>query len=917
MSSSDRQPHASGEADDLFAPGEVFASRYRMVTRLGQGLVGDVWRADDLVLGIPVAIKVLHTPAPGARRLLLNETLLARRITHPAVCRVFDVGEERGHVFLSMELVDGEDLAALVHRVGRLPGEKVADIGRQLCEALAAAHAQGILHRDLNPANVLIDQHGSVRIADFGLAVVRGDGGRHTGVGTDGYMAPEQLASGGAITEQTDLYALGVVLYELLVGRHPHDQPGVHGRTRRPSTLAPGIDPQLERVVLQALSPDPRDRPASAVAMEAQLAACAEAAVGPRRRSWPAVAVAGAVAAAIAALALTYAGRRSRPPLSEQDTILLTNFANTTSDPVFDGALKVALAVAMEQSPFLKVFPDDRVREALRLMNRAPDEPVTPQVAREIAQRERLKALLTGSIASLGRNYVIAIEAVNAQTGDVMAREQMEVTEKEQVLGALGQAAARLREKLGESLASIQKFDVPLPRATTPSLEALHAYALALDQDRLVARAGAIPHLNRALELDPGFALAQALLSGIYANSRRSSLAPDYSRRAFALRDRVSERERFFISWRYYHDAEQDWDKAFELAQSWTRTYPREAFAFNSLGAAFSAIGRPDQAIDAFRTAARLDMFVVPLENLAVAYMALNRFEDAKEVVRQASARAPELVSLRRVGYLGALVDGDEQGMAREIEAARRAPDAMSASDWEARRFAFGGRVLAAHDQFRTAVRRAVQAELRESAAQWSAVDAEGHALVGQCADARRETAEAVGLSRDNFTLERSARALALCGAGREVSALSRELTERFPNATLTSRIQLPVAAAALALRSGDAPRALATLEPVKPYDRARGAEFWPAYLRGQAYLASKDGRAAAEQFEAIVNHRGLAADSPLYALAHAGLARAAAITGNAAKARSMYEAFFALWRDADADAAPLQEARAEYARLR
>jgi eukaryotic-like serine/threonine-protein kinase len=913
---------------ELFAPGEVFAGRYRMVTRLGQGGMGDVWRADDLVLGIPVALKLIHSTSAEGRHLLVNEVRLARRITHPAVCRVFDIGEERGQVFLSMELVEGEDLAALIQRVGRLPSEKVADIGRQLCDALAAAHAQGILHRDLKPANVLIDENGSVRITDFGIAVMRDEGAHHTGIGTPGYMAPEQLTSGAPVSERTDIYALGRVLYELLVGR----QTLVQGaQWQRPSTIVPDVDARLERVIMHALSPDARDRPPSAAAMAADLTVSSRTALIPGGRFWF-IATALAGAAAIVVLALSFRPPRAVRTLTEQDTILLTDFMNTTGEPVFDGALKVALAVAMEQSPFIKIFPDERVRETLRLMNRSPDERITRSIAREIAQRERLKALLTGSIASLGRNYVLAIEAINSQTGDVMAREQVEVTQKEQVLAALGQAAARLREKLGESLASIQKFDVPLPRATTSSLEALHAYALALDQDKLVARVGAVPHLKRAIELDPDFALAQALLSGVYSNSRRSTLAPEFSRRAFELRDRVSERERFFISWRYFHDATQDWDKAFELARSWTATYPREPFAFNSLGAALMCFGQYDQAIHQFRTANRLDpTFVGALENLASAFMALSQFDDVKNVVREARALRPDLVSLRRFAYIVAFVERDSSGMTRELDAARRLSDAVLASDWEARASAFAGRVRTAHEQFRAAVPIAMHSNLDETAAQWTAADAEIHALVGQCDEARGELATALGLSRDpsrgsassraesrgdNFTLERSGRALALCGAETDVSKLSGELADRFPNATLTHRIQLPIMAAALAIQGGDPTRGLALLEPVRPYDHARGAEFWPAYLRGQAYLALRDGRSAGAQFETILNHRGESPDSPLYPLAHLGLARAAALTGEIARARKSYETLFEMWQAADSDLRPLQDARREYAQL-
>jgi len=371
----DREASLVKPPPDPFAAGEMFAGRYRMIARLGQGGMGDVWSADDLVLGIPVALKLMQSTSAAGRSLLLNEARLARRITHPAVCRVFDVGEERGQVFLSMEFVQGEDLEALIHHVGRLPSEKVAEIGGQLCDALAAAHAQGILHRDLKPANILIDENGAVRITDFGIAIMRDAGGHNTGIGPPGYMAPEQLASGASVSERTDIYALGLVLYELLVGRGTLDR-AVSGRQLpRPSTIVPGVDPRLERIVMQALSHDPKDRPSSAAEMGARLAVNAGRGAS-RYRLWL-VAAAVVTAAAMIALLLPFVALSGARRLTEQDTILLADFTNTTGEPVFDGTLKVALAVALEQSPFIKVFSDDRVRDALRLMNHPTDERIT------------------------------------------------------------------------------------------------------------------------------------------------------------------------------------------------------------------------------------------------------------------------------------------------------------------------------------------------------------------------------------------------------------------------------------------------------------------------------------------------------------------------------------------------------------
>ena len=904
-----------------FAAGQVFAGRYRMIARLGRGGMGEVWRADDLTLATPVALKFIRSSTAGTRAGILNEVRLARKITHPAVCRVFDVGEADGEVFFSMELVRGEDLASLIRRVGRLPSEKVIDIARQLCGGLMAAHAEGVLHRDLKPANVLIDDEGHVRITDFGIAVAGIAAVPQVLVGTPDYMAPEQLLPGAPLTERTDVYALGLVLYELIVGQHAFNRSGTRMSPARPSTFLPYVSAPLERVVLQALSPDPRDRPASAEALLASLPLPVSARRTRRTTWW----LAAAGVAAIVAIAVTVfaTGRmpglfsRGGRALTEQDTIVLADFANTTGEPVFDGALKVALAVAVEQSPFLKVFPDERVRDTLRLMNRSPDEPVTRSIAREIAQREQLQALLAGSIAPLGRNYVVAVEAVNALTGDVMAREQVEVPGKEQVLTALGSVASRLREKLGESLTSTQKFDVPLPRATTPSLEALHAYALALDEGRATPRLEAIPHLKRAIELDPDFAMALATLSGVYANTNQTALAPALSRRAFELQERVSERERFFISWRYYRDAAQAWDKALELAQLWTVTYPREAFAFNALGAAYILLGQYERAVEPLTHAMQLDpKFIPPVSNLAAAYMALNRYGEATATLKDASARQIGFTGGHRIAYLLAFIANDQAALTEHLNASVGIGTTNAAYGWQAHGSAFGGALADAHEQFRRGVQLAEQGGFAEVAAQLSIEDAEAHAIVGQCPQALKEISEGLALSRDNFSLERASRSLALCDAARESAALVAELQRRYPEATLTQRVSVPVANAAAAIRRGEWSRALDILEPVKPYDHAPWSEFWPIYLRGQALLGLKRGSAAAAEFQAILDHRGEAPVSQLYGLAQLGLARAAALSGQADTALDAYDRFLSLWSRADSTLSPLREARLERERL-
>jgi tetratricopeptide (TPR) repeat protein len=429
----------------------------------------------------------------------------------------------------------------------------------------------------------------------------------------------------------------------------------------------------------------------------------------------------------------------------------------------------------------------------------------------------------------------------------------------------------------------------------------------------------AIPHLEKAIALDPSFAMAYALLSGVYKNNDRPSEAPAFSRKAFELRDRVSERERFFISWRYYLDAEQAWDKALDLAHAWTSTYPREAFAFNSLGLASAAFGDHDKAVSAFREAIRLDpKFVPPYGNLAGSLIASNRFDEARAVLRDSAVQGVAFITLRRMWYTLALIGNDREAQVRELalDEARATQGGTWAAIWEARASASAGRVSAAHELFQRGIQMTDRDDLRELSAQTAAEDAETHAIAGQCVDARREVSAALGFGRDNFTLERASRTLALCGRAEESQRLVAELAARYPAASLTTLIHRPVTAAAIAVQSGQADRAVAQLDPVAAYDRAPASEFWPSYLRGQAFLQKKDAHSAGAQFQSILDHRGQAPTSPLYALAHLGRARAHALAGQRDEARGAYERFFTLWQGADPALESLRAARREYAQL-
>ena len=651
-----------------FRAGTLFAGRFRIAGVIGRGGMGEVYRADDLELGQTVALKFIASVRSDsdARARLRNEVRLARQISHPNVCRVYDIGEARGNLYLSMEYVDGEDLVALLKRIGRLPIDKGIDIAHKIAGGLAAAHAKGVLHRDLKPRNV------------------------------------------------------------------------------------------------------------------------------------------------------------------------------------------------------------------------------------------------------------VALEAVTAGSDNVIAREQAEAAGKEQVLTALGAAASRLREKLGESLASVQKFDASLPRATTASIDALNAYALALVEGREIPRLEAIPHLRRAIEIDPTFAMAHAQLSLMYANTGQPDLAPAYSRKAFELRDTVSDRERYFISWRYYVDAEQNWERALELAQSWTASYPRDASAFNSLGNAFMTLGQFEQAGPAYREAIRLDPSFVPAySNLVAVQMALARTDEGQATLQQAADRRLDYNGTRRMSYLVAFIKGDEETMGRALDSSVGVRATNAAYGWQAHGSAFYGRVAMAHEQFRRGIQLSQQGGFQEVAADLSLEDAEIHASFGQCEAARAEARAGLEIMRGQRVLAFTSRVLALCGPAGTAASASSELGKRFPGATLVTRVQIPMAEAMMALRRGDGARALDVLDALKPFEWAPTAVLWPAYLRGQAYLQLKDARAASAQFRSVLDNRGVAPQSHLYGLAFLGLARATAAYGDHDEARKAYESLLALWKDADPTLQPLKDARTELARIR
>ncbi|MCA1606278.1 MAG: tetratricopeptide repeat protein, partial [Acidobacteria bacterium] len=598
---------------------------------------------------------------------------------------------------------------------------------------------------------------------------------------------------------------------------------------------------------------------------------------------------------------------------------------------VFDGTLKQALAVQLEQSPFLNIFSDQRVREALRFMNRSPDDRVTKDVARQICERQGLKAYLSGSISNLGSHYVITLEAVNGHTGDMLTRHQVEAESKEQVLSALGQAATKLREKLGESLASIQKYDAPIEQATTSSPEALKAFSLGNEQQDRGKVLEAIPFYKHAIELDPNFALAYARLSTAYNNSRRRELAIEYAQKAFELRERVSERERLFISSYYYNYATREVNKAIESLELWKRTYPRDSVPRNNLAGLYRAIGQLEKAIAEAREVIRLN------PNSASAYSTLgqvfldsNRFEEAKEIYERALAQGLDARVYHARLYEIAFVQGDTAAMQQQIDWASGKPEEYEAFFWQAGTAAFVGQLRKAREFTSRSVDLAMRRNVKEGAAGFESAHAIREALVGNCRQAKESSAKALAIARTDVSLVHMAAALAFCGEVSQPQALTDELAERNPPNTTFNMNWLQLIRAVIEMNRGKPAHAIqfsqraSNQSPTSLPDSAsvahaiqfpQGAGNWSIYFRGQAYLRRRAGAEAMVEFQNILDHRGT--DDLLYPLAHLGLARAAALTGDTAKARKAYQDFFALWKDADADIPILIEGKKEYEKLK
>ncbi len=636
-----------------------------------------------------------------------------------------------------------------------------------------------------------------------------------------------------------------------------------------------------------------------------------------RKRLLTVVVPVAAVLVVVVVAAGLYFRSRSGKALTQQDTIVLADFTNTTGDSVFDGTLKQALTVDLEQSPFLKVLPGVRVRETLGYMGRSPDERLTTDLARELCLRAGGKAMLAGSIANLGSEYVITLNALNCQTGDSLAEEQSEAGSKEQVLGAVGSAATKLRSKLGEALASVQKFDTPIEQVTTSSLEALKAFSLGnaeFDQGR---ERESLPFYKQAVELDPNFAWAYARMGVIYSNGGELEKAKENTRKAHDLRDRVSERERLYIDEHYYETVTGQSDKEIETLELYHRTYPNDSTPINNLAVSYAQIGDFERSAANGRECLQVDPNTSNCYSiLSFAYGSLNRSDEARQIIEQGEARLPASETIHWSGYVIGLATGRTADAQRELDWAKGKPGEYRFVSAQAQLAAQGGKLRQSRERSQQTIDMQKNLGIEEAAQG----DLGGRAVVeadfGDCAEARQDAAVlAAKPSRAGSAL--AGFAFATCGEGAKSEAMASDLNKNYPLETYAQKIDLPQMRARLALQRGDGAKAVDELRSTEPYDFGLADFGVTAYLRGVGFLEMKQDGLAAAEFQKVLDHKGAMGISPYLPLAKLGLGRALAHSGDAAKARTAYQDFFALWKDADPDVPILKEAKAEYEKLK
>lgn len=968
-------------------------SHYRILERLGAGGMGEVYLAEDLKLGRKVAIKILSEEFTTNRDRLHRfelEASAASALNHPNILTIHEVGDDQGRHFIATEYIDG---VTLRRKMAASPLEirEILDVAVQVASALEEAHAAGIIHRDIKPDNLMVRRNGYVKVLDFGLAkltessidrtpldddaatrvLVQTDAG--VVMGTSHYMSPEQ-ARGKPVDVRSDIWSLGVVIYEMVAGRTPFE-----GETstdvivaitqKEPLPLirfAPTVPAELDWIVTKALRKDREERYQTIKELLTDLRRLkqriefeAELERSATPESFTRSAISGVVApptlpekaattvektvshvssaeyivtglkrhkiAAIVVAVLLFATslgayfyKTRQPVFTDKDTILLTDFANTTGESVFDDTLKQALSVQLGQTPFLNIFPEERVRETLRFMGRSPDDRITKDVGREICERQGIKAMLFGSIASLGSHYVITLEAINAKTGDPIAREQIEAESKERVLSSLGTAASNLRQKLGESLSSIKKYDVSIEQATTSSLDALKAYSLGNEERARGRSSKSLEHYKRAIELDPNFAMAYARIAVYYGNSQQFESAREYVEKAFALRDRVSEREKLYISEKYYNYVTGELDKTLEVLQAWANQYPNDYIPRNNLALNYMFLGRYEDARrEALKAVELSPGNVSSRDNLIGSFLALGRLDEAEQALNELARIAPESPSVAFNRSLIAFLRGDRSAVESLAAVAKGKPEEPDALMTVAQSVMYFGRfkeseslATRARDLFKTQQRS-------ENAAQATMSIAIKQALLKRCDQSKQNVAAALALDRGRVNLTSAGMAAGICNDVNRAQPLIDELVRLYPKDTLVVSLIVPTIKAELALHRGDGAEAIQILEPLRPYDMGFLVGISTVYIRGYAYLQQKMGKEATAEFKRILDTPGVDGHALERAFSYIGLARASSLTGDTATARKAYQDFLALWKDADADLEILAAAKKEYEQLK